>query len=92
MIEYFCVMRDDTLEIEVHAFGAHIAQTENDDCWQLGPTGSQEITKIQVMCEDNAFLTAGLLQYFQILQPSKTLLVQVHRQVPEIPKKAHRLG
>ncbi len=63
MIEVFGVSGDNAVKIQINAFGAHVAQPENDDAWQFSSTGGQEITKVKVMSKENTPVTVGFLQY-----------------------------
>jgi hypothetical protein len=74
----------------IHAVRAHVAKTENNDAGQPGTTGRNQLTKTQVVRQQNAILISRLCEHIWILELVKPCIVQVRRVVPEAPQIPHR--
>jgi len=72
------ISRNDCLQIIIYSFGTHILKPENDYTRERRSSSSQQITKIEVMCEKNAAFVTGFLKDCRIFKTVKTLLMQMH--------------
>ncbi len=82
------VIRDDTVQVAVHSVGVHVAQTKDHDAGQPGSTGGYQFTEVQVVCQENP----ARLQDCCILQPFKTMIVQMRSIVSKTLQESHSLG
>ena len=81
---------DNTLQVSVDPVWPHVAKAKYDHARQLIPSGSNQFTKVQVVCQEHASFLSGLPKDFWVWKPFEPPVAQVHGIVPKLDEERHR--